>query len=63
MTVIKKTIWDFFYDNKHLCKTLVLHATGHSIESYDMNKTTIEECVQNYIALNKISDKIKVIEC
>ena len=62
MTVINKTIWDFFYGGKHLCKTLVLHASGYSIESYDMDEITIEECLQNYIALNKISDDIEVIE-
>ena len=60
MIVIHVRQFDWYYANEPIGKSVILHADGHSIEGYDMDKYTIDGAVKEYTEKNQIKDEIEL---
>lgn len=60
MTTIRIREFDWYYANKPIGKSVILHADGYSVEGYDIEKYTIEEAVKMYMEKNQIKDEIEL---
>lgn len=60
MTVIHVREFDWYYANKHIGKSVILHADGYSIEGYDMDTYTIDGVVKEYTEKNQIKGEIEL---
>lgn len=62
MTVIHVREWIFYYDDTIINKLYAVKGDGYPVETYEMDIYSKDKCIENYIHLYNIKDKIKIEE-